>query len=87
MLLSRHSVAKISSAVVFSGQMSSARMMLSQAMRTKAAYDKAVAGVWGGVGLPTKRDQERSLYLLNKLESRIYDLEKKLEELKAKDAR
>ncbi len=61
--------------------------MLSQAMRTKAAYDKAVAGVWGGVGLPTKRDQERSLYLLNKLESRIYDLEEKLEELKAKDAR
>ena len=61
--------------------------MLSQAMRTKAAYDKAVAGMWGGFGLPTKRDQERSLYLLNKLESRIYDLEEKLEELKAKDAR
>ncbi|MBL8610139.1 MAG: hypothetical protein JNL38_22580 [Myxococcales bacterium] len=61
--------------------------MLSSAMRTKATYDKMVAGMWGTMGLPTKRDQERALYTLNKLESRIYDLEEKLEELKSKDAR
>jgi len=31
------------------------------------------------MGLPTKRDQERALHLLNQLQSRIMDLEEKLE--------
>ena len=52
--------------------------MLTAAMKAKAASDKAAAGYWGMVGLPTKRDQERSLHLLNQLQSRIMDLEEKL---------
>ncbi len=55
-------------------------MMLTQAMKAKAQYDKALAQFWGSVGLPTKRDQERTLHLLNKLESRLLDLEEQLEE-------
>ena len=31
------------------------------------------------LGLPTKRDQERTLHLLNQLQSRLMDLEEKLE--------
>jgi hypothetical protein len=53
--------------------------MLTLMMKTKAASDKAIASFWGAMGLPTKRDQERTLHVLNKLESRILDLEEKLE--------
>jgi hypothetical protein len=53
---------------------------LSAAMRAKAAGDQAAATVWGALGLPTKRDQERLLHLVQRLESRIIDLEEKLEE-------
>jgi hypothetical protein len=53
---------------------------LSWAMKAKAAGDKAKADWWGQVGLPTKRDQERTLHLLNQLQSRVMDLEEKLEE-------
>lgn len=53
--------------------------MLSAAMKAKAAADKAKAQIWGQWGLPTKRDQERALHLLNQLQSRILDLEEKLE--------
>lgn len=52
--------------------------MLTAAMKTKTATDKALAGWWGLVGLPTKRDQERSLHKLNQLESRLLDLEEQL---------
>ena len=55
--------------------------MLTAAMKVKAAQDRALADFWGGLGLPTKRDQERSLHLLNTLESKILDLEEKLETL------
>ena len=34
---------------------------------------------WSALGLPTKRDQERTLHALNQLESRLMDLEDKLE--------
>ena len=44
-----------------------AGMMLTSAMKTKAACDKALAQTWGVVGLPTKRDQERALHTLNRL--------------------
>ena len=57
-----------------------AGMMLTAAMKTKAATDKASAAWWGAMGLPTKRDQERSLHKLNQLESRILDLEDQLED-------
>jgi hypothetical protein len=43
--------------------------ILSRVMRAKA---------WG---LPTKRDQERTLHLLHQLESKIHDLEDKLDEV------
>jgi hypothetical protein len=52
--------------------------VLTAAMKLKAAQDRALADFWGGLGLPTKRDQERSLHLLNTLESRLLDLEEKL---------
>ena len=53
--------------------------MLTAAMKAKKATDDAKAQLWGQMGLPTKRDQERSLHLLNQLQSRIMDLEEKLE--------
>lgn len=54
--------------------------MLSAVMKAKARSDRLVEGVWGAVGLPTKRDQERTLHLLNQLQSRLNDLEQKLDE-------
>jgi hypothetical protein len=56
--------------------------MLTAAMKAKATSDKAAATWWGMVGLPTKRDQERTLHALNQLQSRLMDLEEKLAERK-----
>ena len=53
---------------------------LSGAMRAKAASDQVVAKAWGALGLPTKRDQERTLHQLNQLESRLLDLEEQLQQ-------
>ena len=55
-----------------------AGIMLTAAMKTKAATDRAMHGWWAGIGLPTRRDQERGLHKLNQLESRIADLEEQL---------
>ena len=55
-----------------------AGVMLTAAMKTKAATDRAMAGWWSTIGLPTRRDQERGLHKLNQLESRIADLEDQL---------
>mgnify|MGYP006969519102 CR=1 FL=1 len=60
---------------------------LSAAMKMKAASDKQIAGAWGAMGLPTKRDQERSLHALNQIESRLIDLEEQLADLKEQQAR
>ena len=57
---------------------------LTAAMRAKAASDKAVAASWAAMGLPTRRDQERTLHALNKLESKLLDLEDRLEDLDAR---
>jgi len=54
--------------------------MLTAAMKTKTVTDRAVANWWGAVGLPTKRDQERTLHKLNVLESRLFDIEERIEE-------
>jgi hypothetical protein len=54
---------------------------LSIVMRVKAANDTAAAAWLGAIGLPTKRDQERTLHALNQLQSQLYDLEEKIEEL------
>lgn len=56
--------------------------MLSATMKVKAAQDKAVAQAWAAMGLPTRRDQERTLHALNQLNSRLIDLEERLEDLK-----
>ena len=53
--------------------------MLTAVMKTRAAAEQAKAKIWGEMGLPTKRDQERTLHLLNQLHSRVLDLEEKLE--------
>ncbi|MCA9650623.1 MAG: hypothetical protein H6712_22390 [Myxococcales bacterium] len=60
---------------------------LSAAMRVKALADKTTAAWWGSLGLPTKRDQERALHALNKLESRLLDLEEQLEDTREELAR
>ena len=59
--------------------------MVSALMKAKAATDKAKAQWWGEMGLPTKRDQERTLHLLNQLQSRIMDLEEKLDAMNGND--
>jgi ribosome-binding factor A len=51
---------------------------LTVAMKVKVKADHAIAGVWSSLGLPTRRDQERTLHALNQLNSRIADLEEKL---------
>ncbi len=56
---------------------------LSTMMKAKAQADKTVAQTWGLFGLPTKRDQERSLHALNQIQSRLLDLEEQLADLKA----
>jgi hypothetical protein len=56
---------------------------LTAMMKAKTASDRAAAAWWGGLGLPTKRDQERALHALNQLESRLNDLEEKLETLQS----
>jgi len=66
------------------GVLGPAGAMLSAAMKTKAATDKVVADAWSAVGLPTRRDQERTLHKLNQLESRLYDLEEHLLAAQAK---
>lgn len=53
--------------------------LLSAAMRAKAGSDRVQATLWGALGLPTKRDQERALHALNQLQSRLIDLEERLE--------
>lgn len=56
--------------------------MLTAVMKSKAAGDRMIARWWGAFGLPTKRDQERALHKLNTLESRLLDLEDRLEDQK-----
>ena len=54
-------------------------VMLAAAMKMKAASDKAKEQWWGEMGLSTKRDQERILHALHQLQSKVLDLEEKLE--------
>jgi hypothetical protein len=60
--------------------------LLTAVMKAKAAGDQAMAQWWGGIGLPTKRDQERALHKLNQLESRLLDLEEELTTARARGA-
>lgn len=56
--------------------------MLTAAMKTKTATDKALGTCWSMLGLPTRRDQERSLHKLNQLESQLHDLQEQLLQLR-----
>jgi hypothetical protein len=51
---------------------------LSSLMRAKVMGDRMTAAWWSMLGLPTKRDQERTLHALNQLHSRVLDLEERL---------
>ncbi|HEY3801259.1 MAG TPA: hypothetical protein VGL61_01580 [Kofleriaceae bacterium] len=53
--------------------------LLTAALKTKAAADRALDAWWAAWGLPTRKDQERALHKLNQLESRLMDLEERLE--------
>ena len=53
--------------------------LLTAEMKTKTMTDKAVASWWAAWGMPTRRDQERALHKLNQLESKLLDLEEKLD--------
>ena len=55
--------------------------LLSAAMRTRARVNESLAEAWGGMGLSTKRDQERALHALNQIQSRLMDIEERLEDL------
>lgn len=54
---------------------------LAAATKLKRAANGVSAGIWAGMGLPTRRDQERTLHALHQLESRLIDLEERLEDL------
>jgi hypothetical protein len=58
-------------------------LWLSTMMRAKALGDKATAAWWSAMGLPTKRDQERTLHALNQLQSQILDLEERIADARA----
>ena len=54
-------------------------LLLTKAMKVKEAHDKLMSACWTALGLASRRDQERTLFALHKLESRLHDLEEKLE--------
>ena len=56
--------------------------LLKKVMEVRAKKEEVTTKWWGNLGLPTKHDQERALHTLNKLESRLLDLEEQIWELK-----
>ncbi len=52
--------------------------MLNAGLKAKVAGDDAWAQVWGRVGIPTRRDQERLMHAVNQLSSKVLDLEETL---------
>lgn len=59
--------------------------MLEGVMKTKSTVDEVAKKWWGAWGLPTKSGQERALHRLNRLESRILDLEEQIRSLEDED--
>ena len=47
--------------------------------KAKAASDKAAEAWWTAVGLSPRQDQERVLHELHRIESRLMDLEERLD--------
>jgi len=59
---------------------------LTAGLRAKAAADKLATSMVARLGLPTKVDQERTLHAIHRLESRLMDVEEKLDAERAKNA-
>ena len=55
-----------------------------QVLKAKTAKDRATSMAWGVLGLPSKHDLERTLHALNQIQSRLLDLEERLDEKKNK---
>jgi hypothetical protein len=60
---------------------------LTALMKLKTASDRAAAAWWSAWGLPTRRDQERLLHKLDRLESKLLDVEERLEDAATPPAR
>lgn len=56
--------------------------MMAEGFKAKAQVEKAQAQWLAMMGLPSKRDQERTLHALNQIQSRLSDIEEKLAERK-----
>lgn len=54
---------------------------MNQQFKSKIVVDQALLKTWRNLLLPNKKDQEKTLHLLNELHSRIFDLEERIEEL------
>ncbi len=57
-----------------------AGQLMTNTLKLKAVSDRMMALWWSSMGLPTRRDQERTLHALNQLQSRIYDIEDRLKD-------
>jgi hypothetical protein len=53
--------------------------LLTGVMRLKSLSDRWVDAWWSAFGLATRREQERALHELNRLHSRLLDLEERRE--------
>lgn len=53
---------------------------VSAVFRAADLRHRGLAELWSAVGLPSRRDQERTLFLLHELESKLLDLEERLED-------
>jgi len=60
-----------------------AAQLVTTAAKGFRRFNRLREGALGTLGLATKNDQERTLHLLNELNSRIVDLEEKLDDAKA----
>jgi len=54
--------------------------LLNGVLRSKIIVDDMMTATWKSLMVPTKRDQERALHLLNELGSRLNDVEERVED-------
>ena len=52
---------------------------LTSVAKMRAKMNDSMTQTWGGMGLPTKHDQERTLHALNQIQSRLIDIEDRLQ--------
>jgi hypothetical protein len=52
---------------------------MTSAAKMRAKMSDSLTQTWGGMGLPTKHDQERTLHALNQIQSRLIDIEDRLQ--------